>query len=532
MNLAVAKEAGARPQRLSQGITLAVGLSAIWGVLAILTLATGMLPLSFHDGDATHLAALVLRMAEGDVPHLDFMTPIGVGSVWPIAGFVQLGAGLGTAVLLAQASLAAVLLPAIWWVATSRFGTGWRGFCFGALALILTMAVTHGGVSTHISVSMHYNRWAWAVSYVILGLILLPSERSAPRIEGVILGVAFTFLALTKTTFFLGLAPAALIALAVRGDLRSMAWALGTGLGFAALMTLVVGPAFWGAYLGDVLSVATSELRGNTGVGLGAFLGGLDHITGTLVLLSAAMIVWLEGPSRERIVLVATVPGLILITWQNFGTEPLWMPILALVLLTMARTARSSQPFVIVACVAGALALPTVLNLASSPLRLATSTSSSAPLLSGVEGHDNYRITLSRMNPGPWGIPSPLLEQVEISAFWGGTIPDCRQAGAGMPGYIAMVEEAANAGFAGRPAMVADYLQAAWLFSDFPRLEGGGPWYYGGLPGVEAAEIMIVPLCAQGPSYRRAVLEALEASGRPVSEVFRGQYAIVLELAR
>jgi hypothetical protein len=530
MNLSEAANSSERLQRLSRGGVLGAGLLTLWGLMAALTLAPGMLQLTFHDGDAIHLAALVLRIAGGELPHLDFMTPIGIGALWPVAVFVKLGAGLGTAFVLAQAALAALLLPALWWVGMHRFGGGGSAFCFGAVSLVLAMALVHGGLEPHISVSMHYNRWAWAVSYVLLALILLPPGRPAPRVEGTILGAGFTFLALTKITFFVGLAPVALIALALRREGQKTAWAFTTGLVLAGLVTIAVGPSFWAAYLRDLLTVATSDVRAHPGVTLSEFLGGLTHLGATIMLLAAVVVVSQAGRTHERVILLAAAPGLMLVTWQNFGNDPLWLPLLALVMSALVPPGRDGRPFIIAAVVAGALALPTAINLATSPLRLTVFSGESAPLLSGVAGHEDFRVAQVRREPGYRAIPSPLAAESDVPAFWGGVLPLCKQLGPGMLGYVALAQEAARAGFAGRPALVADTLQPLWLFADFPPLEDGGPWYYGDLPGAETAEIIIVPLCPLSMEQRQRVLDDLAASGRPVSEAFRGRLAVVLEL--
>ena len=56
---------------------------AAWLVVLILVLGglpilKGAFYIEKHEGDTLHLAELVLRMARGEWPHLDFMTPIGV----------------------------------------------------------------------------------------------------------------------------------------------------------------------------------------------------------------------------------------------------------------------------------------------------------------------------------------------------------------------------------------------------------------------------------------------------------------------
>ena len=63
---------------------------------------------------------IVFRMADGQIPHLDFMTPIGALAFWPIAMLVKSGLGIGMAVIWSQVIAALIFLPMLVWVARSR----------------------------------------------------------------------------------------------------------------------------------------------------------------------------------------------------------------------------------------------------------------------------------------------------------------------------------------------------------------------------------------------------------------------------
>ena len=43
----------------------------------------GGLYLGKHEGDTFHLLQIIFRMADGQWPHLDFVTPIGAFAFWP-----------------------------------------------------------------------------------------------------------------------------------------------------------------------------------------------------------------------------------------------------------------------------------------------------------------------------------------------------------------------------------------------------------------------------------------------------------------
>ena len=151
---------------------LALFLMVLIVVLGGAPLIKGAFYLGKHEGDAMHLAELVLRMADGQWPHLDFMTPIGVLALAPIAIFIKAGAGLGHAIFYAQILVAALLLLPVLRVATSRLSGFWP-YAYGGFVMLLCLALVHGEAHSAISISMHYNRWAWAVAYVVIPLAVL-----------------------------------------------------------------------------------------------------------------------------------------------------------------------------------------------------------------------------------------------------------------------------------------------------------------------------------------------------------------------
>jgi hypothetical protein len=479
------------------------------------------------------MAAIVLRMAGGEWPHLDFMTPIGVGAMAPIAGFVWAGAGVGHAFLLSQAAVAAALLPALWWVGVTRLGGGRLALGFGALAVSLCMALVYGGADTDVSVSMHYNRWAWAVAWVLLAALLIPPDRSAPRLDGAMIGAGLASLAVIKITYFAAVAPVALLALLLRRQRRALAWAATTGLGVAGLVTALAGPGLWLAYLGDLAAVAASETRPQPGLEFTGILGAPTHLAATLTLLGAVAVLRRSGRETEGLILLAAAPGLVLITWQNFGNDPQWLPLLAVALLALRPAGQGGQAYLSVALVAGALALPSTVNLASSIARLErVEPATSAPFLPGRAAHADLRVQTERLQTVLQNAPSPGFAPDAAPTFWGTELPACQMVAGGIRVLATMADEVAAAGFAGRAALLADQIQPIWLMGDLGRLEGGAPWYYGGTPGLASAEIVVVPLCPMRTAARKQVIDALATSGTRVREAFRGRHAIVLEIVR
>ncbi|MEM6729400.1 MAG: hypothetical protein AAF618_12940, partial [Pseudomonadota bacterium] len=165
----------------------AMGLSAgLWAVFAVLLVLPGGLAITKHSGDALHMVAIVERMAMGQRPHLDFMTPIGLLAFWPISVLVGAGLSVGQAFVVAQIAVGALLGAASLAVARRRVPPLFA-LLLTALVLVLSMALLHGEADVAVSVSMHYNRWAWALGFIAVFAAFLAPARPAAW-EGVLLG--------------------------------------------------------------------------------------------------------------------------------------------------------------------------------------------------------------------------------------------------------------------------------------------------------------------------------------------------------
>ena len=167
---------------------LAATMAGLLAILGAVTFWPGAFFIRLHEGDTLHLIDILLRMNAGQWPHLDFMTPIGALSFAPILVFVKSGLGIGQSILVAQYLVALVLAPAIWWTAFSRYPGRWA-YLFAAVVLVTIVGLMYGSTDPGVSISMHYNRWSWAISFVIVSLVFLPPlGASYPRLEGAIIG--------------------------------------------------------------------------------------------------------------------------------------------------------------------------------------------------------------------------------------------------------------------------------------------------------------------------------------------------------
>jgi len=78
----------------------------------------------------------------------------------------------------------------------------------------------------------------------------------------------------------------------------------------------------------------------------------------------------------------------------------------------------------------------------------------------------------------------------------------------------------------------ADLFSSHWLFGDLSRLVKGAPWYYGGLPGFESADYLLVPLCPTSVSTRKLILEAVQERAPDLTEVRRTQLYVLYEITK
>lgn len=503
-----------------------------------------------HEGDTLHLADMVLRMAElGQWPHLDFMTPIGVLATLPMALFVKTGLGLGHAIFAAQVAVALVLLGPVWRAAGSRFSGGWA-LLHGGYVMALCLALVHGEAERSVSISMHYNRWAWAIAYTVIPLALLaPIGRARPWLDGALIGSGMAALALIKVTYFVAFAPAVLIALLARRQWRMILAAVLAGLGVAAVVTLSLGMGFWAAYLGDLLTVSGSKIRAAPGAPLSAVLGSPASIAGTFALLATIIFLRQSGRMVEGMVLLFLAPGFVYVTWQNYGNDPQWLLLLAALAFGLrpegfARNALGwnlRSALQVTGVMALTLGAGSLVNLVYSPFRHYFATEEKAvALLSGRPAHGDilvqeprlYRVSMQTAGDGPgtaYASYAPRADRAEPAQLNGEPLADCELTSGYNAWFETVTADLAAHGYAGSAVLAADLFSALWLYGDLKPVRGAAPWYYGGVPGIEAADHVLVPLCPTGMNMRTGTLKALDEAGWNLHEERRTETYVLLK---
>ncbi len=505
-------------------------------------LLKGGLYLGKHEGDTFHLLQIVFRIADCQVPHLDFMTPIGVMAFAPIALFVKLGYGAGISIILGQLLVAIVFLPAVWWIAYGRL-QGMLPYLFGLIVLVLATALVHGEAQRSVSISMHYNRWAWAAAFIAISAAVIPPvawPRAVP--DGVIIGLAMSLLLLTKITYFAAFAPPVLAAMVMRGSYRALVMAVVSALIAAPLVTSLAGIGFWQAYLRDLLTVALSDIRPNPSEPFGAVVGAPAYLGASLILIAGVILLRQSREAVGGLVLLLLVPGFFYVTYQNFGNDPQWLLLLGVLLIAFLpevglrnglgwdmRTALK-----VTAAIALAMAAPSFFNLAYSPFRhFNIDVEKYTPILPRSNQHADLFATKLRAIRTDTSVPLDIsgtgletyeymVERPEPTVFQGEVLAQCELT-LGMSAWFDVITaDLESAGLSGdKSIFTADLFSSHWLFGDFKPLKGGAPWYYGGLPGLGAADYVLVPLCPIIPEVRRQILETIEENEIGLTEIRR-----------
>ncbi|KPU83912.1 hypothetical protein JI58_06795 [Marinosulfonomonas sp. PRT-SC04] len=526
-------------------------LATVLGLMGGLALMKGALLVGKHEADTLHLLQIVFRMDAGQWPHLDFMTPIGALAFAPIAFFMGQGVGVGHAILYAQIGLGLVLLPAVWWVGIGRM-RGWVPYLFGATVLVLATALVFGLGEPTISISMYYNRWAWAISFVAIGLAILPAlGRQHPILDGGIIGVCMAALVLLKMTYFVAFAPAIVIGMLLLKTYKALGVALFLGVAVLAVLTLFSGFEFWQAYLGDLLLVAGSELRAQPGESLRTIILAPAYVTGTVVAVSAMVLLRQTNDRAGGATLLFLIPSFIYVSFQNFGNDAQWLVMLAVLVFSMLPDAAAfgrwnlnlRAGLTVVGVVALTLAAPSMINLATSPYRhLGLNKDWYRPILPQHTVHHDIRFLTLRTHRIETRIPmdDPAVGHLvkdavrdDLAMLMGVPLPAC-ELEMGLAGWINVIaQDLQQAGLSkGKRLFVADVFSSHWLFNDLEPLPQGAPWYYGGLSGFDAADYLLVPLCPAVPGIRKQVLEEIAARDDiSLTEIRRTGLYVLLEIA-
>ena len=514
---------------------LAAGLLLFCAVFGGLPLLKGGLYLDTHEGDTYHLLDILLRTASGGTQHVDFSTPLGFLAILPISALIDAGFSTGMAFILAQLLMAGLMLPVVVYAASTRFETTFA-WAFGLLTLLLVISLSFGGTSGGTSISMHYNRWVWALAFVAIALAVLPVQGpERMRLDCILIGVLGAVLALMKITYFVGLAPGVALAVALRWRLSGLVFVAIGGLTVALLATLIQGFGFWAAYLGDLRLVVGNEVRPSVGGSLDRIIAGAPFLGATLLGLAAFFLLRQREDSSAAFAFLLLVPGFIYVTRQNFGNELLWLWLVGFLMLAL----RPETGQVVagrfdlrglmqgVAIAAFAMTFPSLVSHATSTVRHASYAESRfLPIIPGFRGEQDIFIRNDRANSmtaqihrdrevESWVRYADVVGRAPLHTYQGMTFPHCEWMAGSRAALERMAEDLAEAKLPpGSQLFTTDNLSALWLFGDFAPLQGGAPWYYGGLKGLENADYLVIPKCAFVSRVRGIILRHLKDAER------------------
>lgn len=489
---------------------------------AVLLLVPMRLAINGHEVDALHAVSAAMRLAAGEAQHLDFVSPLGVLTFQPVAMFMRAGFGPGLAFILSHLLVAVLIAPALWHVAVSRMGAA-AGPIFSAVVLIMVTALVYGGDQSTVSVSMYYNRWAWAIYFLVAVIVLLPSRRDTPTLDGLVVGLSLGILALLKATYFITLVP--VVAIWV---LQTRAWR--TGVVVAAVGAVVAlaatiafgGIAFWLAYIADMRFVAASDVRPAPGKGLGDLLAAPAFFAGTACLLGGIIGLRRCGLPQQGLWLLLLAPGFTYITYQNWGNDPKWLILLAFLAAGWRMHVKGDAfgvpgrgYFAGLAVAATVLSVPSVLNMGMSPIRHLASASNGFVPIAANPDFDDLLIEKDRSFDGEAMVKIPVAgaETQDVLTFAGVEMGTCTQ----KFGYFGKVQEMATAlrdmGYGDALLALADVNNPLPLIGGFKTVPGDPPWYYGGTVAADAADYLVIPKCPVSKVTFKAYIGDLNAAG-------------------
>jgi len=523
-------------------------LIALFAIELLALMLPSKLMITGHEGDLMHMLDASLRMASGELPHLDFMTPIGILGFAPVAGFLALGFTVGKATLLAQAAMLGGMLPIIWWLAATRLSRG-QAYYFGVVMMVIMMAVVFGGGSSVISLSMYYNRWGWSLTFLLLVTILFPAQRDMGErwVAPLIIGLSMAALAMLKMTFFVPLLPVVIIILLAQkqGMLLLKGAAVGLLAGGALLGWL--GLDFFLAYLDNLLAVTEpGSSRVNTGTSLTDIVASPRTIATSIVLFAALLIFRKSGRMHQGLVVLILAPAFAYITYQNWGNDPKWLHLMVLYIWANLPDADAKPVFGIGARQGGLVLIvvaitsifPSSFSMSTTPFRVAVAAKTDGyAKLELRDGVSDIWLPERRVSDlygkqaiAGWPTLSPDLDPLIIDGF---TFPDCKLEGTLVAQYAGMARqlEALDA-TRGQPVLTADVLNFMWLMADVARVPGAAPWYYGDDAGLNGAAFLAVPLCPANPDLRAAMVEHAETRGFGLEEIFRSELMVLYALSK
>jgi hypothetical protein len=504
-------------------------------VFSIGSLLKGGLFVDQHEGDMLHLIDITLRMADGEWPHIDFVTPLGSLAFLPFSTLVSAGLGVGQAFLWGQVFFAALVLPMVWWVGVSRL-TALQAYGLGGAVMIMSLALIYGNTDPYVSMSMHYNRWAWALAFLAIPVAIIRPKRQFFWADGAVLGLAMAFFAFGKITYAVALAPGLIFALSMTRQWKAMGFGVVVFASVAVLLTIAAGPAIWGAYLGDLRLVSGTVIRPRAGESLISLLFSPKFVMAHAILLASIVMLRQSEHAGIGAMIAVFAPGFVFVCYQNYGNDPKWLLILALILVGLGPDVKLKA----LGIAAALLIAPSFVNMGFSTFRHAMHNENRFMAVSQGSLDDIHTMTArdTRMQVGQ----SIVFEGAEFASLNelagrslppeinGREFPRCLLQLGLLTSMRAIAQDIEASGLArGKSIFTADTFGSYWLFGDIERTQNAAPWYYGRLSGFDEAELIVVPTCAITPRAVKSVIDDIAARGVGLREIRNTEFYTLFE---
>ncbi len=506
------------------GALAAILIGWVYVAIAQAQISDGRLFVQDYPADTAFVIDVILRIAAGQTPHVDFT--LHLGAMPYLLAATTGGASPVESFLIGQAIFTGVCLLLGLWVWLTRLGP-----ISGPVLLVflLILALTTSVPSrTFVSFALFYNRWCWALLLLFACLVFLPSRRDALRAaDGAVTGVVAFLLLTTKITFFVGLLPAAFLAAALQGRWREVAWALAS---FALLVAAVFlwSPGFWPGYVENMAWAATNPLRPNAGIELMRLVGGGLLLGYTLIFVIVLVVALRTRGLVEAAWLTMAAVGFYFIQYQNFIAAPFWVLFLTVYAMTQTRlaTGRAVKGTWMVLSVAlllsGAVLLkPMVYGMLQFGARMSEKPQIAfppdGPVVTGAYFTPAAIGPIVTENRLPFEEDAPYTTTPEcdfVSGFAGSFI-EIGQLLADLPG----------------PAFVTDSISPHWYLGGTQPLPGIAVWNYGSIRGLENADFVVVPACAVKPAFKREILREIDRNGIQLTEFRQTEHATVYRIA-
>ena len=272
-------------------------------------------------------ADLSHRFAQGQVPHVDFHTPLGWLSMWLLRAGFLLQEGFAGAPEAADMLMLAMLLPLACAVLAGRVPTGAAAAILGAVFGMTVAPWWLGSTGWSTDPGLHYNHWGWSLLTVLL-LVGLPGGGQWRWLaDGAVVGALLSLLFFVKITYWAaGMGFVVLFGVALGGFRRAAV--LGLSLFAACVLSVQAAGGWIDDYIRDVLA-AVDTARGPLLEGTYRPLSVIDVLHGAradaalAVLAGTAALFWGHLSRQTALHCAFTLAACIAVLVQNTQTPNL-----------------------------------------------------------------------------------------------------------------------------------------------------------------------------------------------------------------